>query len=385
MTVLITGVNRWNKGAELMMLAVCQHLRGASEKIQICVESSFGSYEDRALYGARLYPGEITLGRTSLSLSIMPKSFREFVGIVGDDSIDVVLDASGFAFGDQHPPARVRTFARRVSRWKSAGIKIILLPQALGPFEKGEIRSAMEKILSDADMIFARDSTSQNHLSSLRGFGGHVHLAPDFTNLVNPPVTSQSLPDRSVLIVPNERMIEKSNASNARETYIQFLTDAVAAVKEANARPIILVHGIDDIELASEMARAQDVSVIREDSPSGIKALIAHSDAIIASRFHALVSGLSQAIPCIATSWSHKYKALMADYGSEDLLLSMDADRGAISRALAVCIGPERSNHLAILKEAAGRQKRLTAEMWTRIDNLIGINSLPPDPGEVSG
>ena len=135
MIIQIAGVGTENKGAELMFIAIKQHLAERDAKILLACDPGFGSYSERASYGLYSKLSTSRIGRSWLAVKLMPASFRLAYGLAGDRDIAAVFDASGFAFSDQFGPRRTERFAKDVMLWKKQGKKVILLPQALGPFE----------------------------------------------------------------------------------------------------------------------------------------------------------------------------------------------------------------------------------------------------------
>ena len=384
MIIKVTGVNRWNKGAELMIRAIKDRFAIKYPKVKFAVDHNFGQYGDRAMYGL-LYNLEIQkFGRSRLALSLMPDSFKKSVGLVHFEEIDAVLDASGFAFGDQHPPERTIRFADEVHKWRSSGKPVVLLPQALGPFETPLIRDAFTSIVKEASHVFARDPMSLAYAEACGNVKGRITLAPDFTNLVAVPEKSDSSRKDMACIVPNQRMIEKATDPELGAAYVPMLCKCIEYLKEKGVASFLLIHGSHDATLIEPIQRSlgYQLEVVRESDPVEIKWILGQSFLVIGSRFHALVSALSQTVPSIATSWSHKYEMLFKDYGCHELVMPVDVNRETIEAAIDGAIGEGREALIDKLKVASASLKGQSREMWNKVDELLGLTAPGEDPND---
>jgi len=375
MTIAVVGTSTWNKGAELMQVAIAEHLRDKDPSIHVAVQPHFGTFEDRARHGAFLLVPPFRPGRTRLGMSLLPGSFRRSFGVVTEDEVDVVIDASGFAFGDQHPLKRSLDFAREVERWQKLGKPVILLPQAFGPFDQPEMRAAFARIMRAATLIYARDPVSYEYAREVAGETKKLRMAPDFTNLVKPLAPEELGSINRACIVPNQRMIEKAPTRKAADAYVPLFGALIRAVSSHGVEPVLMIHGDHDAPVV-EMVQEQlgcTLPVIRERDPVRIKADLGRSRVVIASRFHALVSALTQGVPAIATSWSHKYEMLFEDYGCPNLLLPSGAGPEQASVAVDRVLGPERSQICATIKERGRSVSNRVNEMWREIDAALGL------------
>lgn len=230
MKFAIYGVNFYNKGAELMLYAAKQQIQQWNQNNILCANLEIGSFKQRKEVGIN----HLTwiAPRTSIRhkkapfinfiAGLFPKPIRKYYDITLESEVDIILDASGFAFSDQWGHAKTETMAKRCIRWKKQGKKIILLPQAFGPFTNGRIKSAFIEILNNSDIVFARDEISYEYINNLSVPINNVKIAPDFTNLLQgiEPEYINNLSGKPC-IIPNQRMLDKTS-SQVSDTYISF-------------------------------------------------------------------------------------------------------------------------------------------------------------------
>ncbi|OAD23429.1 Polysaccharide pyruvyl transferase [Candidatus Thiomargarita nelsonii] len=169
-------------------------------------------------------------------------------------------------------------------------------------------------------------------------------------------------------------MIDKTQRKDA-ERYINFLSKSINLILEKKGLPFILIHGGDeDEEIAKRILQGckQDIEIIVEDNPLYIKGIIGSSIGIIGSRFHSLVSALSQSVPALGTGWSHKYERLFKDYNFEEGLLSVGVTDNELQRKLELILSKQmNSNIKSKLRIASDRQKQIVSEMWDEVIEII--------------
>src|SRR5690606_17267467 len=248
-------------------------------------------------------------------------------------------------------------------KWKSYGIKIVMLPQAFGPFTDNKLKERMIDIIKNSDIIFARDSYSYDYLTKLYSNANKVFLKPDFTNLVTGK-RYEKIDDNNkfIAIIPNNKLLESGVFVN-RDAYLEVLYKIVRGIQEADYEPLFLIHeGERDLFLAQDVNKKYtlNVDIIKEEDPLLVKGIIGQVKGLVTSRFHGLVSGLSQSVPSICIGWSHKYKALLEDYNfSEGLIDKEDmVSDHRLSEKLDIILG-DGSRKVVInkLKESSGVQK----------------------------
>jgi colanic acid/amylovoran biosynthesis protein len=377
MYIEIKGVQFVNKGAELMLHAVLQQLAVLQPTARIVLQTNaYSPYVARAKVGAYQKAGLRLLGIEFNAYSYwLPKKLRNWLinqyGIVTEADIDVVLDASGFAYGDQWPENNSLYLADELERFHRHGKTYVFLPQAFGPFSRPEEQKRLKECLGYAALVCARDESSLLYLQSLMAQSEPLCQAPDFTNLVHPSPLESQLPANSLVIIPNYQMLGKGNPDPLwRQNYLSVLSRFIDIAQQHAMHIVLLNHeGAKDLELCQQLlqSKSDKIELISEPDPLKVKALIGQSRAVICSRFHGCVSALSQGIACIGTSWSHKYEALFADYQSTELLIRADLTDQQLEQVFVQMLDKD----LTVLQQRSAHFKELSKQMWSRVSLLL--------------
>ena len=358
-----------------MLCAVLAQLGSCKDISAIVVDRSFGSPVARAQYRLGLQLEIQKWGRSRLALNLMPGSFRKMVNLVREREIDVLLDASGFAFGDQLPLVRTEGFLARVKRARAQGQKVILLPQAFGPFNNTAHATCFKEIIASCDLIYARDKQSLAALRALAPDAPQIKIAPDFTIGVKPELNhGGGASSERVAIVPNDRMIEFASSPAAADAYTMTLAAACHSCLEQGLKPFILVHSGPDQEVGRRvMAKVgTEIETLNIENPVEIKRVLGECRLVIASRFHAIVSALTQNVPVIATSWSHKYEELLGEYGCAHTILdAYRADEEQVRNLLGSITGEAYDSLVGTIDARNTEVKAAVATMWETVLGCI--------------
>ena len=291
--------------------------------------------------------------------------------VYSEDQIGLLLDASGFAFSDKWGAGICQLYAKHFRSIKSSGGKIVLMPQALGPFKKQDVKHSFTEMVSYVDLLFVRDKISLEYLEDIEFCREKVKQAPDFTNLIDAGPHQFSQID--VIVVPNMRVVDKGRQIS-RKNYIEYWQSIISWLKENKFSTLIMNHeGKEDALICDEIAqRFNDVPIFYSDDPLIVKSRINACRLVIGARFHSLVSALSQTIPVIANGWSHKYSQLLIDYNHIDYLdQNTDADF-VIQCADKLLRNDENHKHLIQnIKTHSATQKEKTLLMWNEVRKIL--------------
>lgn len=369
-----------NKGGELMMRAIVAEL---GEDADLVVEPWIAPYRDRARLGLHQKLRVRRLGPAAdLPAAILPDALRRRYGIVRESAIDAVLDASGFRYtdDDRYGARSAHELATNAARWRRRGMPVVLLPQALGPFRSASVREPFLRALDGISLVFARDPESEAHLRALAPGDERIRQAPDFT-IPLPGHVPHDLPalvgdGPFAAIVPNDRMLERTSPDVAAR-YTTFLEAVISEVVLLGLRPVLVLHDTSsDVPFVERLrpAMGADPRVVALGDPLALKGVLGAATIVVSSRYHALISAMSQGVPVVATGWSHKYATLLDAFGCGEQLVDPRAPDDEVRARLAVaCDGPERSAMTATLRERTAAQAVEVRGMWRAIREVLEL------------
>ena len=249
------------------------------------------------------------------------------------------------------------------------------MPQALGPFNSISNYKSIKQIINNVDLVFARDKISLNYLIDAVGQNSKIKIAPDFTNLIEGIKPKYFDNNRNKFcIIPNYRMIDKVNNKDSKN-YLPFMIESTRYIFNKGGKPFILVHeSKDDLILANEIRDkvAHDIEIIQETDVLKIKGIIGSASGVLSSRFHGLVNALSQSIPAMATSWSHKYLMLLKDYDFEEGLIDINISKEDLYKKIDLFFEEDFRN-ITIKKLILNNNylKKKTEIMWDEVLHII--------------
>jgi colanic acid/amylovoran biosynthesis protein len=372
MKIQIDGAGTKNKGAKLMLRAVLEQIEERHPEAQIIYNSvgKIKTIKTPLKIKQPLFeklgplPGEVL---NELDIHIPPLS-----ELTPHKDVDLLLDASGFRFGDQwkHSKKYLKWMERYYRKMKDRGTKIVFLPQAFGPFETPQGKRTADILDHYADLIFARESKSKEYLLKAGVSPEEIEQYPDFTIL-----TKGEFPEKyrdlrgAVCIIPNNKMIRYTKLHDSE--YLNLLDTLIKDLQGTGKEVFLLNHeGKKDLEICQRINERHGgvLPIVSDLNAKEIKGLIGESYLVVSSRYHGVVSALNQGVPCLATSWSHKYELLFRDYGIEACLIDVRKDYRSERKKIGMLLDPARYKEIRdklFTKRKVVREK--SEEMWEKV------------------
>lgn len=267
----------------------------------------------------------------------------------------VMIDLAGVSFIDgreKYLPYNILTLLPAFL----LSIPVVKLAQAVGPFQNPLNRLAASSILPRCRQIFARGQDSFDNLRTLTGLkesqyqlsSDLVFLRPKSSSLSteNPVylkellsrLANQSHTHQTIGICPSSVLAHRGK--NAK--YLNFLLKTIKSLRH-HGHPVIV---FPNAALPRTKFRNNDLAVInllKNSLPKryyydprlemidhclnadSIKMIIRECDLVITSRFHAMITSLTESIPTVVVGWSHKYQEVMREFGQEDLVIDYNS------------------------------------------------------------
>ena len=250
MKILIIGGQFHNKGAYLMVVTVVRKLKELFNNSEI-VMSNYLELPDvlkkedvKLLKNPLLHVGyDHKQLKKYLKFSALVNLYKGYPkGEVALKDIDVIIDIAGFAYGDlwgTNPLIYLNYLLNEVFAKK---VKYIVLPQAFGPFEKKGMATEVQKMLQNANLVYARDRISKSYLEELSGNSNDkIKQAPDITLSFKDKVVTENTINKYCCIVPNERMLDKGDVS-WQDTYSNLLQNIIMNIQKPDLKVFLMVH-----------------------------------------------------------------------------------------------------------------------------------------------
>ena len=381
MLIQIDGVGTVNKGAELLLFAILQEIEArCPSAIVIYNDATFMESNQQPPYFHSnlkivkpyyMKPCFTWLLRHFRVFGVFERFFPQLnllkiLKSFSSSHVDVVLNAAGFLFSDkfnlgQTYADNLESFFRKI---KDQHARIIYLPQAFGPIEKEGTKASVKVLNQYADLVFAREKVSYEYLVR-DGFNTEkLYQYPDFTSLVKGTFPSQYSHLKSqVCLIPNMKMVEKGIASY--DDYIHFWSIIIETIQNYNKKAFLLNHeGIGDMKICNELSKRCNIPMVSDLNALDTKGIISESLMVVSSRFHGVASSLSSGVPCLATSWSHKYQLLFEDYEQDDCILDVSDLLGCKERVSRLLDESENQNRRSFLRIQADNNKLASRNMW---------------------
>jgi colanic acid/amylovoran biosynthesis protein len=225
------------------------------------------------------------------------------------------------------------------------------MSQAMGPFRNPLNRTLARATLKRCAHVFARGSITASHLASLPLEAGRHSVAGDLAFLYRDADSLSREGETEVAalleslakvragasrvtgISPSSVVYEK--ARRRRFDYIGLLATLVQRALADGDHVVVLPNATRQ---GSNSTRNNDLPVIEllrlhceaslppaefrrvhwfesDVNTRGIRAIIAGTDILVTSRFHAMIAALSVGTPPLVIGWSHKYDEVLQPFG----------------------------------------------------------------------
>jgi colanic acid/amylovoran biosynthesis protein len=363
---LLVGGNFINKGAEAMLKTVqaeifksypnanvyviCSTLQRkvAGEQGFIPISFTYSSpwkRKIRILYGNSKSKLTSMLGFKAVPFAdVTPeRQMREQI-----KTLDMAIDVSGYAYHDSRDYRQPLETIKIIKFCKEKKAKYLFMPQAWGSFDKPMVAENVRKMLNMSDGFSARDKVSQGYLANLlQKPAEDIELFPDIAfNFPKPDLNigkvileraGRKNSERKLLIIgPNMRVYSRFEGAAEQNPYVQKLLNIARYAINDLQMDVALVA--NEIHVQKESYHSDDrfiCNLLKEAindnehcffideyfSAQEVKSIIGNGNLVVASRFHALIFALSQGIPSMAISWSHKYRELFSLFEMEKFVL----------------------------------------------------------------
>jgi polysaccharide pyruvyl transferase WcaK-like protein len=262
---------------------------------------------------------------------------------------DLVADLSGISFVDGRRFPVLVYNALVVMIPLLLGRPVVKCSQAMGPFRTRVNRILAKAVLPRLAAVCPRGDATERHLREQLGLT-NLTPAADLAFTMKVPEDARERMRARLAAIPGPYLVVAP--SQVVDTYCsghgidypaimaEFIETAAARTGHTvvmiahSAQPDAGVNHMNDLPLCREIHRrlgATDRVVFFDEDllPTELRAVIAAGAVLLTSRFHAMISALTERTPLLVIGWSHKYAEVLAPFGLTDLAMAYDDLTGA--------------------------------------------------------
>lgn len=387
---IIGGTIYGNRGAEAMVTTTIGRIRERYPEAEFTIFSYFPERDSMLIHDSRvhvqgstpkdlvfkLFPGSLchalcTLLRLNVFTSFLPANVRALA------RSRALICVCGVAFMDsrlKYLPFNVLTI------WPAMllGVPVFKFAQALGPCRRMPNRLLAKYFLPRCTRIFARGSKTEENLYELGLRPPLLDRAGDiaFLNQEKDSLSKEAedhvvelcgklrrdkeAGHRVVVLCPSA--VVASKATKEKWNYYQLMATITTRLLNKGFSVLLLPnatrkHDMDrmqnnDLPIIESVIRymiafgfrSERLHFVSEDvNIKGIKQLIAASDFLVVSRFHAMVVALGMLKPTMVMGWGHKYLEVMEHFQLEQYVLDYkENDPDAVIEMVEVMVAHEQ-------------------------------------------
>ena len=380
MIIEIKGAGFDNYGAWLMLTSVTQRLEVLAPAATIALSSRGAATASRRRSLGALRKIDVRVrwldlnGFTSLVPKVIRRIFRKY-GFVLECDVTAIIDIAGFGYSDQWgSDYAIRHAVAEVRRFAGSGRQYLFMPQAFGPFQSTNTRKLIRAHLPKASLVAARDPISYHYIKEITEDFDALKQFGDFTNGVVCSEVQVARPSAPyMVVVPNANMLSTYNTNQAWLTGYRGVLEACISYATALDLEVVLLQfgGHMDKRVIESLSRQfPDAVSLEVESDLEAKATIEGASVVVSSRYHACVCALSAGIPCLGTSWSHKYETLFNEYEVSELLMRPDSSVADVQQMLRSLTATDLELRYQLL-ERANVRKAETQDLWRLVEQIL--------------
>ncbi len=339
---IIVGAGFDNKGAQAMIFTVVGQMKRRFPDTTIYLFST-QDFErpatEKSVYGFEILPWNLKTIIRLLGFWNKLLVRENKYGYLTDEiervvkNADLFIDISGYALSSQWGFWVSINYLLNIIIAKKYSVPYYIFPQSIGPFDysvmhKFFLYPLLKLYLKCPQKIFVREKKSLIHVHKFsrnnveksydivfqrKGY----HLASVFNENVH--FEDVKVEPNSVGIIPNLRVIERTNANEIYSIYHSLLNRLINAKKNV----YILRHSYEDLDLCEKIkSLSSDKKKIKLVSNNlnaiELESVIKQFDFVIASRYHSIVHAYKNGVPALVIGWTTKYVELLEDFNQID-------------------------------------------------------------------